>query len=133
MSTKKITKKERYESIKALCDIVGDPEGIDVGSIIEFCDNEIAAIDARAAKAKERKAAKKAEGDEMTETIFGVLTDEPATIDTIVAAIGDENITKGKVIYRLSSMAREGRIVKTEVSIEGADGKTRRVAAYAVA
>ena len=131
MSTKKITKKERYEAIKALCE--GNTEGIDVTGIMEFCDNEIAAIDARATKAKERKAAKKAEGDEMTETIFGVLTDEPATIDTIVAAIGDENITKGKVIYRLSSMAREGRVVKTEVGVEGADGKTKRVTAYSVA
>ena len=131
MSTKKITKKERFEAIKALCETAtGD---LDVTGIMEFCDNEIAAIDARATKAKERKAAKKAEGDEMTETIFGVLTDEPATIDTIVATIGDENITKGKVIYRLSSMAREGRVVKTEVGVEGADGKTKRVAAYSVA
>lgn len=132
-SVVKVTKRERYESIKALCDVAGDVGDIDVAGIIAFCDKEIETLDARAEKAKERAATKRAEGDELTEVVYNVLTDEPAPIDEIVARIGSEDVTKGKVTYRLTSLVKAGRAVKTEASVPGADGKARKVSVYAIA
>ena len=108
-SVVKVTKRERYESIKALCDVAGDVGDIDVAGT------------------------KRAEGDELTEVVYNVLTDEPAPIDEIVARIGSEDVTKGKVTYRLTSLVKAGRAVKTEASMPGADGKARKVSVYAIA
>jgi hypothetical protein len=132
-SVVKITKRERYESIKALCDMVGDPEGIDVAGIIAFCDKEIETLDARAEKAKERAAIKRAEGDELLEIVYNALTDEFETRDAITERIGDENISVAKVTYRLTSLVKAGRAVKDETNITGADGKNRRVSVYKLA
>jgi len=132
-SVVKVTKRERYESIKALCNVAGDVGDIDVAGIIAFCDKEIETLDARAEKAKERAATKRAESDELTEVVYNVLTDEPAPIDEIVARIGSEDVTKGKVTYRLTSLVKAGRAVKTEASMPGADGKARKVSVYAIA
>ena len=132
-SVVKITKRERYESIKALCDMVGDPEGIDIAGIVAFCDKEIETLDARAEKAKERAAIKRAEGDELLETVYNALTDEFEPRDVITERIGDENISVAKVTYRLTSLVKAGRAVKDETNVTGADGKNRRVSVYKLA
>jgi hypothetical protein len=132
-SVVKITKRERYESIKALCDMVGDPEGIDVAGIVAFCDKEIETLDARAEKAKERAAIKRAEGDELLEIVYNALTDDFETRDVITERIGDENISVAKVTYRLTSLVKAGRAVKDETNVTGADGKNRRVSVYKLA
>jgi hypothetical protein len=133
MTTVKITKRERYESIKALVEAVGPVEGIDTEGIVAFCDKEIAALATRAEKAKERAAIKRAEGDELMEIVYNALTDEFESRDTITARINDENITAAKVTYRLTSLVREGRAVKDEATVTGADGKNRRVSVYKLA
>ena len=132
-SVVKITKRERYESIKALCDMVGDPKGIDVAGIVAFCDKEIETLDARAEKAKERAAIKRAEGDELLEIVYNALTDEFETRDAITERIGDENISVAKVTYRLTSLVKAGRAVKDETNVTEADGKNRRVSVYKLA
>ena len=132
-SVVKVTKRERYESIKALCDIVGDAGDIDVAGIIAFCDKEIETLDARAEKAKERAAIKRAEGDELLEIVYNALTDEFETRDAITERIGDENISVAKVTYRLTSLVKAGRAVKDETNVTGADGKNRRVSVYKLA
>lgn len=132
-SVVKITKRERYESIKALCDMVGDSEGIDIAGIVAFCDKEIETLDARAEKAKERAAIKRAEGDELLEIVYNALTDEFETRDVITERIGDENISVAKVTYRLTSLVKAGRAVKDETNVTGADGKNRRVSVYKLA
>ncbi len=132
-SVVKITKRERYESIKALCDMVGDPEGIDIAGIVAFCDKEIETLDARAEKAKERAAIKRAEGDELLETVYNALTDEFEPRDVITERIGNENISVAKVTYRLTSLVKAGRAVKDETNVTGADGKNRRVSVYKLA
>lgn len=128
-TTVKYTKRDKYNAIKAMfadgsCDI-------DATVIIEFCDAELAALDNKAVKAKEFAAKKKSE-DELTEIVFGVLTEEPATIADITKAIGDENVTVSKVQYRLGQLAKAERAVKSEITIPGGEGvKTRKIVAYA--
>lgn len=119
----KMTKKEMFEMIKVAL--------ADQATVVDFCDKEIAALDRKAAKAKERAAEKKAEGDELTAVIESVLTDELATIADITAQIEGPDVTVHKVSYRLGQLAKNGKAVKEEVSIGGGDGvKARRVVAY---
>ena len=60
---KKITKKEILSNVRALMetlDVAFENEALTPDMVIEFCDKEIAALDSKTAKAKERAAAKKA-------------------------------------------------------------------------
>lgn len=133
MTTVKITKRERYESIKALVEAVGAVEGIDTDGIVAFCDKEIAALATRAEKAKERAAEKRAEGDELQAAVLAALTDEPATRQDVFERIEGEDVTLAKVGYRLTALTKAGLAVKSEVVVEGEDGKSKKLAAYALA
>lgn len=130
MTTVKVTKRERYESIKALVEAVGAVEGIDTDGIVAFCDKEIAALDTRAEKAKERAAEKRAEGDELQAAVLAALTDELASRQEITDRIEGEDVTLAKVGYRLTALVKQGLAVKEEIAVTGEDGKSKKVAAY---
>jgi len=133
MSTVKITKRERFESIKALVKAVGPVEGIDTEGIVAFCDKEIVALDNRAAKAKERAAEKRAEGDELQAAVLEALTDELSTRQDVTDRIDGEDVTVAKVGYRLSQLVKAGKAVKEEITVAGEDGKNKKIAAYRLA
>ena len=130
MTTVKVTKRERYESIKALVEAVGAVEGIDTDGIVAFCDKEIAALDTRAEKAKERAAEKRAEGDELQAAVLAALTDELASRQEITDRIEGEDVTLAKVGYRLTALVKQGLAVKEEIAVTGEDGKSKKVASY---
>lgn len=132
-STSKITKRERYESIMALCDTLGTMDGFDLDGIMEFCQKEIDTLGARAEKAKERAAAKRAEGDELQAAVLAALTDEFATRDEITARIEGDEVTLGKVGYRLTQLVKNGDAIKDEMTVAGENGKNRRVTVYKLA
>lgn len=103
----------------------------DPNDVIAFCEHEIELLDKKTAKAKERAAAKRAEGDELTEQIYNVLyDDEFMTIPEIVKALGDESVSAQRASYRLRSLVESHRAEKAEVSIPGSDGgkSSKRVA-----
>lgn len=133
MTTVKVTKRERYESIKALVEAVGAIEGIDTDGIVAFCDKEIATLDTRAEKAKERAAEKRAEGDELQAAVLAALTDEPASRQEVTDRIEGEDVTLAKVGYRLTALVKQGLAVKEEIAITGEDGKSKKIAAYRLA
>ena len=130
MTTIKVTKRERYESIKALVEAVGAVEGIDTDGIVAFCDKEIATLDTRAEQAKERAAEKRAEGDELQAAVLAALTDEPASRQEVTDRIEGEDVTLAKVGYRLTALVKQGLAVKEEIAVTGEDGKSKKVAAY---
>ena len=133
MTTVKVTKRERYESIKALVEAVGAVEGIDTDGIVAFCDKEIATLDTRAEKAKERAAEKRAEGDELQAAVLAALTDEPASRQEVTDRIEGEDVTLAKVGYRPTALVTQGLAVKEEIAVTGEDGKSKKVAAYRLA
>lgn len=133
MTTIKVTKRERYESIKALVEAVGAVEGIDTDGIVAFCDKEIATLDTRAEKAKERAAEKRAEGDELQAAVLAALTDEPASRQEVTDRIEGEDVTLAKVGYRLTALVKQGLAVKEEIAVTGEDGKSKKIAAYRLA
>lgn len=124
----KITEREIYNSI-----LDGT---FDVDVLVEFATKKLAQLDHRNEKAKERAAAKRAEGDELTEKVFALVSDEPQTRDDITNALIAEGleVTVGKVGYRLSALVADGRINKEEVTVPGGEGeKSKRVMVYTIA
>ena len=68
---KKMTKKDYLNEIKG---IVENSNNENKETLIYFIENQIASIDNKAEKAKERAAKKKAEGDALRESVKAVLT-----------------------------------------------------------
>lgn len=118
---KKITKREYFEMLK---EIVNESNNENKGELIYFIESQIASIETKAAKAKERAAAKKAMGDELRDTVKSVLTNEFQTADEITAKVDVEDISKNKVIARLTQLVNLGEVEKTDVKDES--GKTRK-------
>lgn len=121
----KKTKAMQFAEIKEVIAAV-EVEGRD--EMVAFLDEQIASLAAKAEKAKERAAARKAEGDELRAVVKSVLTDEAQTIDAIVAQIEGEDVSKAKVTARLSQLVKTEEAVKEMVSVEG-----RKLTAYKLA
>ena len=127
----KITKREMFEAIKETFE-TGSCK-FDAATVMAFCDKEIASLDAKAAKAKERAAAKKAEADVLMDQVRDALTGEFQTIADIAAAVAEVNAdaTVSKVTYRLTKLVESGAAEKTDVTVPGVDGaKARKVKAF---
>ena len=127
----KITKREMFEAIKETFE-TGTCK-FDAATVMAFCDKEIASLDAKAAKAKERAAAKKAEADVLMDQVRDALTGEFQTIADIAAAVAEVNAdaTVSKVTYRLTKLVEAGEAEKTDVTVPGVDGgKARKVKAF---
>ena len=129
----KITKREMFEAIKETFETGKCKYEADV--VTAFCDKEIASLDSKAAKAKERAAAKKAEADVLMDQVRDALTGEFQTIADIAAAVAEVNAdaTVSKVTYRLTKLVEVGDAEKTDVSVPGVDGgKARKVKAFRI-
>lgn len=129
----KITKREMFEAIKETFE-TGSCK-YDAETVIAFCDKEIDSLDAKAAKAKERAAAKKAEADALMKTVEAALTEEYATIADIAAIVAetDPDATISKVTYRLTKLVEAGIAEKTDVTVPATEGsKARKVKAFRV-
>ena len=115
-----MTKRQYFEDIRHILASYDDPE---LDGHLEFLDKEIAAIDKRNLKAKERRAAKK---DGLTEEIKSVLVTNgvPMTISEISIAA---DCTNAQAIYRLNALTREGFATKYITKVEG-----RKITLYAV-
>lgn len=97
----------------------------DNAEFVEYCENELAKLDKKNAKAKERAAAKRAEGDELQADVLAVITDEPQTRDDILVAMNDESgeLTVHKIQAKLNNLVESNQISKCKVKTE--DGKTK--------
>lgn len=113
MADTKITKKDFFAAIRTMVEgvkVVGD---IPADKVLEFIDTQVAQIDAKAAKAKERAGEKKAEGDALRTEVAAHITTEFQTADDITALVeGFEDITKAKIVARLTQLVKTGEVVK---------------------
>ena len=109
---KKITKKDYFAMV---AEIVDNSNAENKDELMEFIEKQVEALDKKAAKAKERAAEKKAEGDALRDKVEAVLTNEVQVIDQIVEAIGDEDVTRNKVVARLTQLVKADIAVKEEV------------------
>lgn len=120
MTDVKVTKAMRLAEIKELL--------ADNADIVAFCDRELASIASKAAKAKERAAAKKDETDDLYDAVVAALSDEPITIADMTAKFDDEDVTRSKVQYRLVKAVKNGVATKVEATVDG-----KKAAAYVLA
>ena len=123
----KITKKDNYNSIiKVLSSLDAD-----YSDLIDFCEAQIAQLDKKAAKAKDAAVKKKDETDTLCDAIVAVLTDELTSIPDITEKVEGEDITLGKVQYRLNKLVGLGLAEKGDITIPGGEGvKTRKVVGF---
>lgn len=99
----------------------------------EFAEKKIAQLDKRNAGAKVRAERKRAEGNEITEGIFNVLTAEGMTRDQVAEAYGDESLSVAKVGARLNQLVSAGRVRKETIKVANGEGKMTNKVAYFVA
>ena len=123
MAEVKVTKKDWYAQIRA---VVEASDNEQKEGILGFIDHEVELLEAKAAKAAERAASKKTDGDKLRNAVQAVLTDELQTIDAITAQIEGEDITKAKVTARLTQLVKAGVATKDMVKTED----SRKVTAY---
>ena len=137
----KITKKVRFMQLQDLIaeaeDNFGGDVEFDFRGLNEFCANEIAQLDKKAAKAKERAEKNKAKPDELIDLVQAALTNEPQTRDEIVEAIQAANpeletATSGRVVTRLTALIKAGIAVKESVTV-GEPGAKHKVMVYSLA
>jgi hypothetical protein len=126
----KITKREMFEAIVEAAK--GAEFKFTAEDVITFAENEIALLDKKAVKAKERAATKKAEADELTAVVRQVMsTEDFEPIAEIAARIEGEDVTVAKVTYRLTQLVKSGEAEKQELTIPGGEGvKARKVQGY---
>ena len=134
---KKITKREMYEAIRDLAEsgalrMQDFNEEISDAAVVEFFENEIATLDKRAQKTKERAKEKSASTDELTDAVRAAMsTEDFEPIADIAARIEGEDVTISKITYRLGQLVKNGEAEKTQVEIAGSEGqKKRKVVAY---
>lgn len=123
---KKITKRDNFASIVTILNETGHE---DLAAVIE---NEIALLDRKAEKAKERAANKKAEADELMDAVQAVLTDELTVTSDIAAKIDVEGVSNAKVQNRLNKLVKAGLAVKEQITVGEGQSK-RKLMAYKIA
>ena len=121
---KKVTKKDMFAEIITLARENGRVD------IEEFCEVQIEQLNRKAEKAKERKAHKAAKGDALKDAIAAVLTEDLQTAADITEKVMDagEDVSRAKVVARLTKLVKEGIAGKMQVKVD-----KKRVMAYALA
>ena len=120
MEEVRMTKKDYFAEIK---NVLVEAGAEDLAAVIA---HEIELLKTKAVKNKERAAARKVAGDELRDTISNILIDDLQTVDEIVEQIEGEDITKAKIVARLTQLVNLNEAVKEQVKTE--DGK--KVMAY---
>jgi len=125
MTNSKMTEREIYTALMN--------GTLDAETAKEFAEKKLAQLDKRNASAKVRAEKKRAEGDELTEVVFGAVSDEAQTREQITAELvnAGHDVTVGKVQARLNKLVADGRIAKAKAKVAGEDGKAKQVTVYA--
>ena len=137
----KMTKRNVYEALINYANSGVMAYAADEGDVVvtaealaAFAENEIALLDKKAIKAKERAATKRAEGDELTGAVRAAMsTEEFESIADIAARIEGEDVTVAKVQYRLTQLVKAGEAEKEQITVPGGEGqKARKIMAYRI-
>lgn len=99
---------------------------VTAADVVNYANLTLAQFEARKAKEKERRAEKKVEDDPLIEAVFAAVGEELETIADIAARVEGEDVTVGKVTFRLNALAEAGRIEKGDIKYPGKDGKRGR-------
>lgn len=138
MATEKIviTNRNRFEELAGLLDVCKEQnvrlsDNMTYDDLQEFITKQIANLDKKAADAAKRAAEKKANGDELRQQVYDVLSpDDFMSIAEVHEALGSpEDISTHMVTARLSQLDKAGMVEKDKKKIE-VNGKSKEVSAY---
>ena len=113
MTNSKMTERAIYTAIV-------NGEDLDRDVLVEFAEKKLAQLDKRNASAAKRAAAKRAEGDTLTEAVYALLDEEPKTRDEVAEMYNEANesdLSVAKIGARLNSLFAAERIQKTNVKV----------------
>lgn len=125
-------KMTKIEALGIALEAIGDTNAEATAVITK----EIERLERVAGKAKEKRANKKAEADEIVEVLAGYIAEEPITVDEIVTAYNAnlaedaEPITRNKAVAKIKVLVDTNRAYRT--TVKGED-KKKRVAYTTVA
>lgn len=135
-NTKKITKRECYNTLMTMVDhvesegVTFENEDMTCDALREFIAHEIELLDNKAAAAAKRAQAKREDGDALRAHILDLMsTEDFMTIKEIVKAIGDEDVSDQMVTARLTQAVRASLVEKEVKSVE-VNGKTKKLSCY---
>ena len=114
---KKLTKREILVALRAHVETMTEVDGIPVDAVLEYIDTTVSQMDAKAAKAKEKAAEKKVDGDKLREEVYACITDEWQTADDITATLGKEDVSKAKVVARLTQLFKADMVEKEQQKV----------------
>ena len=123
--TIKMTKIECFEQLAGIVE-ASDVENKE--DILKFIQGSIETLENRKRAAQERAEKKKNEPDELADAVKAVLSEELQTADDIAAQIEGEDVTKQKVVARLTKMVNAGIVRKDSVKTDD----KRKVMGYAL-
>lgn len=123
--TVKMTKVDYFHQ---LAEIVENSEVENKEDILKFIEGSIETLENRKKAAQERAEKKKNEPDELADAVKAVLSGELQTADDIAAQIEGEDVTKQKVVARLTKMVNAGIVRKDSVKTDD----KRKVMGYAL-
>ena len=135
-TTTKITKHDYFEMLQDLIATAEEAkfDGFDYRGLNEFCANEIAQLERKAEKAKERAAKAKTEADGLKDMVYAVLTNEPQTKDQVIAKVQEANpdeplATSGRIVTRLTALINDNLVIKESITV-GETGARHKVMTY---
>ena len=123
--TIKMTKIDCFEQLAGIVE-ASDVENKE--DILKFIQSSIETLENRKRAAQERAEKKKNEPDELADAVKAVLSEELQTADDIAAQIEGEDVTKQKVVSRLTKMVNAGIVRKDSVKTDD----KRKVMGYAL-
>ena len=103
---------------------------VTVADVLEYAAKTKEQLATKAAKAKEKAAEKKVEGDELRDAVQAALTDEFEPIADIAARVEGEDVTVAKVTQRLTALVKAGLAEKAEIKVSAEGEKTRKIMGY---
>ena len=121
----KMTKVDYFEQLAGIVE-ASDVENKE--DILKFIQGSIETLENRKRAAQERAEKKKNEPDELADAVKAVLSEELQTADDIAAQIEGEDVTKQKVVARLTKMVNAGTVRKDSVKTDD----KRKVMGYAL-
>ena len=123
--TIKMTKIDCFEQLAGIVE-ASDVENKE--DILKFIQGSIETLENRKRAAQERAEKKKNEPDELADAVKAVLSGELQTADDIAAQIEGEDVTKQKVVARLTKMVNAGIVRKDSIKTDD----KRKVMGYAL-
>ena len=124
----RMTDRELYNSI-----LEGN---FDMDALIAYANRKLAQLDKRNEAARKRTVKKREKNNELTQVVFGVLTEIPMSrfdiLDAVIEAGGypEGTMTVGKIGYQLNKLVREGQIAKQIAIAETEDGEVKQITVY---